>query len=171
MEKHLRKITEPLTNMKKLNKTTKNMFLFLIVTTLFLNFGNAQKIDLGEYEMEIIEAFNRNSIGGSVFTGAKKKLVGIEVMLIPKSKKNSGVDLDDMELKSENDNYYLIYRRGMTVHLRKGQVIHQRRPKKVMIFAEVDKNLTNATFYYKEKAIISIEVEEGNKIGTYKILE
>lgn len=141
------------------------------MTTLFLNFSNAQKINLGEYEMEIIKAFNRNSVGGSTFTVAKKKFVGIEVMLIPKSKKNSGVDLDDMELKSENDNYYLIYRRGLTVHLRKGLVIHQRKPKKVMIFAEVDKNLTNATLYYKEKAIVSIEVTEGNKIGTYKILE
>jgi hypothetical protein len=92
-------------------------------------------------------------------------------MLIPKSKKNSGIDLDDMELKSENENYHLIYRRGITVHLTKGQVIHQRKPKKVMIFSEVEKNLAEATLYYKGKAIISIEVKNGNKTGSYKILE
>jgi len=139
------------------------------MTILFSNIGNAQKINLGEYEMEIIEAFNRNSVG-SAFTGAKKKYVGLEVLLIPKSKKNSGVDLDDMQLKSEHDDYYLIYKRAMNVHLRKGQVIHQRKPKKVMIFAEVDKNLSNATLYYKGNAIVGIEVKNGNKIGTYKIL-
>ncbi len=152
-----------------MNTMSKNLILSLSMTILFLNFGNAQKIDLGEYEIEIIEAFNRNSVG-SAFTGAKKKYVGLEVLLIPKSKKNSGLDLDDMQLISENDDYHLIYKRGMTVHLLKGQVIHQRKPKKVSIFAEVDKNLTNATLYYKGNPIVSIDVKNRNKIGTYKIL-
>lgn len=170
MEKHLKKIIEPSMSMKKSNKMKKTL-LFSLIATLFLNFGFSQKIDLGEYEMEIINSFNRKTVGGSATAGYKKKYAGIEVVLIPKTKKNKGVDLDDMVLTSENEDYHLIYRRGITVHLTKGQVIHQRKPKKVMIFAEVPKSLTKATLYYKGKTIISIEVKDGTKIGTYKILD
>jgi len=36
--------------------------------------------------MEIIEVFNKNSVG-TTFSGKNKKYVGLGVMLIPKSKK------------------------------------------------------------------------------------
>ncbi len=157
-------------NMKNYKKLTKSIFIAITFSFLFSNSLFAQKIDIGEYEMEIIEAFNRNSVGGSVFTVGKKKFVGIRVMLTPKVKKNKGVDLDDMSLKSGDKEYYLIYRRGLNVHTNKGQVIHQRKPKKVMIFAEVDKDMTNATLFYKGKAILDIEVNNDSKIGKYKIL-
>lgn len=157
-------------NMKDCKKLTRSIFFVIIFSFLFSHSSFAQKIDIGEYEMEIIEAFNRNSVGGSVFTVGKKKFVGIRVMLIPKVKKNKGVDLDNMSLKSGNKEYYLIYRRGLNVHTNKGQVIRQRRPKKVMIFAEVDKDLTNATLFYKGNAILNIEVNNDSKIGKYKIL-
>ena len=157
-------------NMKNYKKMTKKIIFAITFSFLFSNFSFAQKIDIGEYVIEIIEAFNRNSVGGSVFTVGKKKFVGIKVMLVPKVKKNKGVDLDDMSLKSGDKEYYVIYRRGLNVHTNKGQVIHQRKPKKVMIFAEVDKGLTNATLFYKGKAILDIEVSNDSKIGKYKIL-
>ncbi len=39
-----------------------------------------------------------------------------------------------------------------------------------MLFAEVEKALTNATLYYNNKAIVDIEVDNDSKIGSYKIL-
>lgn len=148
----------------------KKSLIVFSVLVMISNLSLAQKIDLGEFEMEIIEAFSKNSVG-TAFTLPKKKYVGLEVLLIPKSKKNSGLDLDDMKLKSETDEYYLIHKKGLTVHLLEGVIIKLRRPKKIMIFAEIKKDLTNATLHYKDKAVVSIEVNNSGKIGSYKILE
>lgn len=153
----------------RINLMNKKIILFCFLTFFTLYTSNAQKVDVGEFEIEIIEAFNRNSVGSS-FTFANKKFVGLEVLLIPKTKKNKGLNLADMQLKSENQDYKLIHKRGMTVHLFPGQIIHQRKPRKVSIFAEVDKNLSEATLYFNGNPIVSIQVESGNKIGTFKIL-
>ena len=148
----------------------KNVFIVIFIFLLFSNLSLAQKVDLEEYEFEIKEAFNKNSVG-TAFTFPKKKFVGIKGLLIPKTKKNDGLNLGDMQLKSEGDEYYLIHKKGLTVHLVEGAKIKIRRPKKIMIFAEVNKDLTNATLYYKGKAIVEVEVSEGNKVGSYKILK
>jgi len=152
--------------MNRLNLKTIIAFIALLS---YLQTTYAQKIDLDNFEMEVLEAFNKNSVG-TAFTFAGKKYVGLEVLLIPKIKKNDGFNLGDLQLKSENNVYYLIYKKGMTVYLIKGGMIRQRKPKKVLIFAEVDKDMTNAILYYKENAIVEIKVNNNNKIGTYKLL-
>ncbi len=119
--------------------------------------------------MEIIEAFNKNSVG-TAFTFPKKKYVGLKVILIPKTKKNDGINLKTMNLKSETDEYYLIHKSRLTVFLEKGVIVKYRRPRKIMLFADVEKTLTNATLYYNNKAIVDIEVDNDIKIGSYKIL-
>lgn len=120
--------------------------------------------------MEITEAFHRNSVG-TAFTLPQKKYVGLKGILIPKSKKNSGLHLAEMQLASQTKTYHLIYERGLMVFLLKDQIIRQRKPKKIMLFAEVDENLTSTTLYYKGKAIVSLEVNDDSKVGAYKILD
>jgi hypothetical protein len=141
--------------------------LFTIIGAF--NFTHAQKVDLGNYDMEIIEVFNRNSVG-SAFSGKNKKYVGLEVMLIPKSKKNDGFVLSTMLMRSDGEDYTLIYKRGATVHLQ-GQLIKLKKPTKILIFALVDKKFTNGDLIFNENKIVSIEVKDGSKIGTYTILE
>ena len=58
MEKLLKKIAELLMNMKNYKKMTKKIIFAITFSFLFSNFSFAQKIDIVEYVIEIIEAFN-----------------------------------------------------------------------------------------------------------------
>jgi hypothetical protein len=145
-------------------KLTLTFFTILF----FLSFCFAQKIDLGNYQMEIIEAFNKNSVG-TAFSGKNKKYVGLEVLLIPKSKKNNGFLLNSMYLKSSNEEYKLIYKRGATVHLQ-GNLIKLRKPTKIFIMALVNKSFKIGQLNFNGKDIVEIQVENGNKKAEFKIL-
>lgn len=146
----------------------KNIFIVLLTSLLFSNLSFAQKFDLGNYEMEIIEVLHRKSVG-SVFPHKNKKFVGIKALLSPKSKKNKGLYFNELVLKSGNDEYKVQLRRGLDFSSASGIYIKLKKPKENELYAEVSKSFKSGTLFYKGVKLCELIVENSSKTGVFKL--
>lgn len=142
----------------------KNNFKVLLLITLFTQIVSAQDYNIDEYEIKVIEVLQKKSLGGH-FLLKGEKFVGIEVLLTPKNKKNDGLSLKDLVLKSANEEYKLEFRRPYGFNSIPTTYIKIRKPKKLAICAIVDENFKEGTFYYKGNRMFTVKVEKGKKTG------
>lgn len=146
----------------------KSICIAFFAALLFSNNSIAQKFDLGEYQMEVIEVLQKNAVGG-VFLTKKEKFVGIKVLLTPKSKKNKGLDLSELVLKSGGEEYEVKLRRPFGISSTPRTYIKMRKPKEEPLYAIVNKSFKKGAFYYKGNKLFDIEVKNGSEIGTFKL--
>ena len=116
----------------------------------------------------MLQVVQKQSVSGQ-FLFKKEKFIGIEVLLTPKNKKNEGLDLRELVLKSGSEEYKVQSIRPYGFNSQPTSFLKLRKPKKRAFYAIVEKDFKQGAFYYKGSKLFDVEVKTDSKIGKLKL--